>query len=168
MTPDSIPVRRKALRFALVLAALTAPGSALPSGSQAISVGAKVLSAGNCQFNNAGASALSFGAVNPSSSSDATAKVDIPYRCNGGAAATVAWSVSSNDGLNKAEPNMPRLRNAASPSHYMRYAIETPPSGASPKNIDLTMTVIGTLAAAEFQNALAGDYTDTIVLTIAP
>lgn len=158
----------EAMRFALAAAAMIASGAAWGGGSHALSVGARVLSAGNCQFNGAGPSALSFGAIDPSSSSDSTASVDIPYRCNGGSAATVSWSVASDDGLHKSASNTPRLRHVSNPAQYLRYSLYTPAPGASAKNVDLTMTVKGTMAAADFQDALAGNYADTVVLTITP
>src|SRR5438034_1451769 len=160
MTQDPTSGICKALRVAGASAAFVLAGPAWSSGSHPIFVGATVLPAGNCQFSNAGASALSFGSIDPSSAANAVAKVDIPYRCNGGAAATVAWSVSSDGGLYKSAANAPRLRHASNPSRYMRYSLDLPASGSSPRNTDLTMTVTGTLSAAEFQNALAGDYTD--------
>ena len=139
------------------------------SGSQQrLAIGAVVLPAGNCQFTNAGTAALAFGQIDPSSSGNAVARVDIPFRCNGGASPTVAWSVSSDDGLHKAGANAPRLRHATNAAHHMRYSLDVPAPAVAPKNTDLTMTVTGTLAASEFQNAPGGDYRDAIVLTIAP
>ena len=154
---------------AAILVALALPCSVAASSSHVLSVGAIVVSAGNCRFNTAGPSALSFGAIDPSSSSNATASVNIDYRCTGGGAApTVVWGVGSNDGLYKTAANAPRMRHAVNPAAFLNYSLNTPMSGTSPKNVNQTLTVTGTVAAADFQNAPAGSYSDTVVLTIAP
>jgi spore coat protein U-like protein len=153
----------------LAVAVLLLPGIAAAAGSHVLGISAIVVSAGNCRFNNAGPSALAFGAIDPSSGANSTASVNIDYKCSGGGAApTITWAVTSDDGLYKTAPNSPRMRHTVNAGAYLKYTLNTPLSGTSPKNVNQTLTVTGTVAPADFQNALAGAYADTVVLTIAP
>src|SRR5712664_2369637 len=103
VTLPVVEFNRRAARLAISVALLLAAGGAW-AGSHAIAVGA----------------------IDPASLSDSTASVDIPYRCTGGAAQTLAWSVSSNDGMYRSAPNTPRLRHIADPTRYLPYSLNVP------------------------------------------
>ena len=75
-----------AAKLAMIASALAVAGAAHSAGSQRLTVGAVVVHGGSCSFTSPGAL---------SSTTDAKAAVDIPYRCNGGAAATVSWAATS-------------------------------------------------------------------------
>ena len=139
------------------------------AGSHSLTIGATVLSAGNCRFDNAGPTALTFAPIDPSSLANATVSANIAYRCTGGGAApNLTWSISSNDGLYETGAGAPRMRHGVDPTRFLPYTLNVPASATVPKNTNLNFTVIATVLVADFQNAIAGTYTDTVVLTIAP
>jgi len=158
--------RQLAVRL-VVLAALAAAGPCFGASSMTLSVGATILSTSNCKFTNPGPTALPFGSVDPSSTANVTRDALIGLRC-AGSAGTAVYSVTSDDGLYETAPGANRMRHATNTSLYMRYSLNTPISGSVPKNSDETLSVTGTIAAIDFQDAGAGDYADTVVLTIAP
>lgn len=119
---------------------------------------------GTCKFQSP-TSTLAFGPIDPSGLSAATASTTTAYRCTTGTTA----SVSKDDGLNAFGVGLPRLKVG---SQFMPYTL-TLTGGAQPgtghgAGQDKTLTVGGSIAATDFQNAPAGDYVDTVTLTITP
>ena len=112
-------------------------------------------------------STLAFGAIDLSSSSAKTASTTTTYRCTTGTAATV----TRTDGANSVSAGTPRVKNSAS-ADYMPYTLTL--SGGTQTGTghgagqDKTLTIDGSIAVADFQNAPAGSYTDTVTLTINP
>ena len=153
----------RTLAFALALAGPTIASAA----TYGLTVGATVLSASNCKFRTAAGSVLAFGNIDPSSGVNRVASVNLTIRC-GGSAATASWALTSNDGLYGVGPGQPRMRHAVTPTEYLPFALNTPISGTAPKNVDTVLTITGTITPAQFQNALAGAYADTVVLTLSP
>ncbi len=151
----------------MAVAALAATGPCLGAGAMTLSVGATILSTSNCKFTNRGPTALPFGVIDPSSTGNVTHNALVGFRCSG-AAGTAVYSVTSNDGLHETAPGANRMQHTANASLFLRYSLNTPISGSVPKNSDATLTVTGTVAAIDFQDAVAGDYADTVVLSIAP
>ncbi|HEX9391916.1 MAG TPA: spore coat protein U domain-containing protein [Usitatibacteraceae bacterium] len=131
----------------------------------AMGVSATVLSKSNCKFPN-GSIALAFGAIDPSSSSSAIASTSTTFTC-GGTAATATFLITQNGGLNNAGGN--RLQHATVPSAFLPYLLTmTPTTGAVAKSTAQTVTITGTIAPADFKQAVAGNYADIVILTIAP
>lgn len=161
MTPANLPAK---LAAALAAAAITLTAQA--AGPHTVNVGAVVLSNSNCRFSN-GTSTLDFGAIDPSSSSNVTASVNIQYRCNGGAP-VASWAISSNDGLYETGPNAPRMRHATTPTQFLAYTLNVPASGTAPRNTNMSFTLTGTIVPASFGTAIAGAYADSVVLSITP
>lgn len=159
------PTRRLPLAVALLIALPVLAHAA--SGSHSLAIGATIVSGGNCRFNDAGPTALNFGAVDPSSLANATASANIQYRCTG-SSAMVTWAISSNDGLYETGPGAPRMRHTVDPTRFLPYTLNVPASATVPRNTNLNFTAVATIAVADFQNAVAGSYADTVVLTIAP
>ena len=160
------PIRRL---VPLALAACMVAAPAFSAGSAAITIGATIVAAGNCRFDTPGPTALDFGAIDPSSPADATVSASIPYRCSGGGAQpSASWTISSNDGQFETGPGANRMRHALNTSEFLRYSLNVPASATVPKNINQTFVVVATILVADFQNAIAGTYTDTVVLTMAP
>lgn len=159
-------MRRTALP-ALILAAAAAALPAGAVGTHGISVAANVISGGNCRFNTAGPTALAFGALDPSIPGDKTATASIVYRCTAGTP-TVTWAVTSDHGQHETGPGAPRMRHAVDLARFLKYTLSFPASGTSPRNTNLNLVVNGTIAEADLQAAAAGNYADTVVLTIAP
>jgi hypothetical protein len=151
---------------ASVLAALVAAPAALAT-PYSLTINATVLSASNCKFTTGAGSVLAFGAIDPSSLTAKTASVSLQMKC-AGSANTAAYSLSSNDGLYPIGAGLPRMRHTVTVTEFLPYMLNTPIAGTTPKNVITTLTITGTIAVADFQNAAAGNFSDTQVLTLAP
>jgi len=159
------PALASRVRSLLAVLALAAVLPAQAAGSGTLVVGATVLSKNNCKFSIAAAT-LSF-AIDPSSTSAATASADFVFSCNG-SSPVATWSVTGDDGLHSTGVGARRMQHATTTSEYLAYSLNLPASGSVPKNTDHTLTVTGTIAPAAFQNAIAGSYSDTVTLTLTP
>ncbi len=137
------------------------------AGSAAVAVSATVLSKSNCKF-SAVPGPLSFGSLNPLNSGNGTASATITFRC-GGSAPTATFIISQDSGLYKTGPNGNRMRHATVLTEYLPYALTlSPTSGTVLKNVSQTVTVSGTITAPDYQNAYAGNYADTVVISLNP
>ena len=160
-------MKRTSLALALVATGLVASASAFAaSATHDLAVSATVT--GNCRFNAASGTTLtlanSAGSIDPSLATDATGTANVLYRCTKG---TVA-SVAAGNGLHFSGSR----RVSLDASNYMPYSLSMSGCtstgtghGAGP---DLTCAVSGTITAANHQNATAGAYSDTVVLSITP
>lgn len=140
---------------------------AAAAGTHTLSVGATVLSKNVCRFTNNGPTALSFGAIDPSSLSNANATASTTFRCTG-SSPSATYVITSDDGLNETGSNQPRMRHATDATQFLRYSVNLPQSATVPKNVVQTLSLSATITPVDFQNARAGAYTDTVILTIAP
>jgi len=151
----------------LVAAILAVAGGLAQAGTTQLTVSAAVLSKGNCKFQTAPAT-LNFGMIDPTSGANATALTTIQFKCVG-SVPNVTYSLQAGDGLNATGPGMRRVKNTATGVDYMAYSLSlSPASGTIPKNFLQTVTVSGTILPADFQNARAGAYSDTVVLSLNP
>lgn len=154
-------------RGAAALGLLLSAGAALAAGSQSLEVSATVLSKNACRFTNGGPSQLAFGNIDPSAGTTVSLVVATTFRCTG-SDAVATYSISSDDGLYAAGPGQPRMRHATDPTRYLPYALNIPQSASVPKNTTQTLSIEGTLTPADYADAVAGAYADTVVLTIEP
>jgi spore coat protein U-like protein len=161
-------MKRSSLALALVATGLMASASAFAaSATHDLAVSATVT--GNCRFNAASGTTLTLansgGAIDPSVATDATGTANVLYRCTKG---TVA-SVAAGDGLHFSGGSR---RVSLDASNYMPYSLSM--SGCTGTGTghgagqDLTCAVSGTITATNHQNATAGAYNDTVVLSITP
>jgi hypothetical protein len=61
------------------------------------------------------------------------------------------------------------MRHTTITTEYLPYSLTLNPiSGTVPKNTDQTLTITGTVKGVDYQDALAGSYSDTAVISIAP
>jgi hypothetical protein len=155
------------LGIAVLAAGALAVSGAAFADVQALGVSATIISANNCRFNDAGPSTLAFGAIDPTSASPATASTGIGFRCTG-SSALATFFVASDDGLYQTGPGQPRMRHNTVTTEFLRYSLNLPATGSVPKNTAQTLTVVGTIAPADFANARAGTFADSVVLTISP
>ena len=153
--------------LAAAVGLLVAATGAEAAGGYSLAIGATVLSASNCKFQGAAGSTLAFGSINPSSGANALASVTLVIRC-AGSAATAVYSVTANDGLYSTGPEQRRMRNTVTLTEFLPYGLTSPVSGTVPKNVDTNVVISGTITPAQFQSAIAGNFTDTVVLTLAP
>jgi spore coat protein U-like protein len=126
---------------------------------------------GNCKFNSAGPTALTIansGAnIDPSVAVDASGTANVLYRCTSGTTAAVTAANGTN-----ASGAQQRVRDGVT-ANYMNYALALAGGGQTGSGFgsaanDKTLVVTGTIVQADFVNAAAGAYTDTVVLTITP
>ena len=166
-----VPERRGASRASwMSAAALLAAGSpAEAAGTGQLAVSAIVVSKGVCRFRSA-ATTLAFGTIDPASTAAATASVPIVIRCTGaGSLSTVTYSLVAGNGLYSLGAGLRRVRHTTTITEFMSYTLGVSPATASiPKNTDFTITVSGSIVAGDFQNAVAGSYSDTVVLSLEP
>lgn len=156
----------KARFFVLGLAAVASIGSfSAMAASQTHDMAVSATVNGTCKFNSNGPTALSFGTIDQTSTSAATATANVLFRCTTGTTSSIASAVGVNDsGANH--------RVKANTSDYMVYTAsysgDAQVGSGHGAGQDKTLVVNGSITAAEFQNAAAGAYTDTLTLTIAP
>lgn len=153
--------------FALVLLLAAGASSAHAADTNALTVTATVLSKSVCMFNSASAT-LNFGALDPGNPVNVTQNTTVTFRCVG-SAPIAAFAISSNDGLYQTGPGARRMRHATVLTEYLNYALSlSPTSGTVPKNTNRTLTITGTVTGANYQSAYAGNYADTVTLTLIP
>ncbi len=139
--------------------------SAQAANTIAMSVSATVLSKSNCKFPN-GSIVLAFGVIDPSGLSNAIASTSTTFSC-GGSTATATFLITQDGGLHNASGN--RLQHATVPGAFLPYSLNlTPSTGTVPKIVTQTLTITGTIVPADYQQAIAGNYADTVTLTISP
>ena len=157
----------KLSKIALAVAGLLSSATVFAaSTTHTISVSATIV--GNCRFNTAGPTTLTLansGAViDQSLGTDATGSANVTYRCTTG---TVAATTADN-GLFFSGSR--RVNDGG--TNFMPYALGLAGGAGTGTGHgagqDLTLTVSGTITAANHQNAAAGTYSDTVILTITP
>ena len=141
--------------------------STVLADSQVVSVTATVLSKNQCKFRSKTA-ALSFGELHPSEPEDRTVATSITFRCVG-SASQATFAITDDDGLYKTGLDANQMRHATDTAEYLPYTLTlTPTSGTVPKNTDQTLIISGTVKGEDYQNALMGSYSDTVVISIEP
>ena len=161
-------VSRLPAAFASVIALLPGfPMVTQAAGTTSVPVSATVLSKNNCKFQGSKSVALAFGNIDPSSAAAATASAGLVIRC-AGSAALATYALTVDDGLHGTGPGARRMKHATL-NVFLPYSVSlTPASGTVAKNIDVAIAVNGTVTAANFQDANAGAYGDTLVITLTP
>lgn len=150
---------------ALSLTSIPAPAQA--AGNASVAIGATVLSKNNCVFRKPGSATLAFGNIDPSSGSNATAAASLTIRC-GGASPQVSYALTHDSGLYETAVNANRMKHATL-NEYIPYSFAlTPSSGTMPKKTDQVISITGTITPANFQNAMMGAYSDTVLVTVNP
>jgi spore coat protein U-like protein len=154
--------------FLLVFLAAMVPSVAHASGTKTLTVTAAVLSKSKCKFNTANAT-LNFGALDPGNSSDVTQTASVQFVCNG-SAPTAAFAFTTDDGLYESGPGANRMRHAApATSEFLPYSLSlSSNNGTVPKGVTQTLAVTGTISALNYRPALAGNYADTVIITLNP
>lgn len=149
-----------------VLSIFTSNSIGHAAGTNVISITAIVLSKGNCRFNSSTA-ALNFGNLDPGDPVDKNATTTINFRCQANGNNLITFSISSDDGRYGTGPDSPRMRHLTQTSEYLPYTLTlSPTSGNVPKITDTPLTIAGTLRGVDYRDALSGDYSDRVVISI--
>lgn len=137
------------------------------AASATVGVFAVILSENNCRFRTQTAS-LSFGMLDPASPSDATASATLEFICRG-RDRTATYAITDDDGLNETGPDQNRMRHEVLPGRFLPYTFALSPTfGTIPRNRWQTLTLTGTVRAADLADAAAGAYTDSVTISIEP
>jgi len=171
--PTTTLPRKKTMKLKLLAVSLAAAGTLVSatalagSTTHTLSVSATVT--GNCKFNSAGPTTLTIatgaGVIDPSAAGPATGSVGVAFRCTTGTTS----SISADDGLNSTGPGARRVANGG---NFMPYSLTLTNAAQVGSGFgagqDKTLTVDASITAANYQNAAAGAYADTVTLTITP
>lgn len=153
---------KKTLILAAVLAAVAVSGSAMAADTATVSVSASVT--GTCKFTSGGS--VAFGALDPGSTANVTGTVVNPtFWCTKGS----NYSIADDNGANETGTTF-RMLNTTVANEYIPYAFSyTPTSGTgSGPQTSITLTITSSILNADYVNAAAGSYADTVTLTITP
>lgn len=157
---------RRFVRTAAMAAALCGAVSA-PAGAQSLAVSAFVVSKANCKIDTPNL-ALAFGTINPAVATTATATATGSVSCSGGKDPTVAVGLTLGMGSHSSG-GMRRMQHGTVATEYMTYGASLSPANAIiPKNGSFTFTVNGTVLPSAFQDVMAGSYSDTVSISVAP
>lgn len=149
------------LTVAVTICLFTA-GIAIAAGTQTVAISANV--AGVCQFLTGGS--MSF-ALDPSAGGDiAGSGITQPtFWCTRG----TAYTITDDDGLYETGANVNRMRHGVTATEYIPYTLTYTAAGAGGgRNSTITMDISGQVTAVDYLDALAGNYGDTVTLTINP
>lgn len=143
----------------ILSAALLACSAGLASagGTQILAVSATV--PGTCKF-SAASTPLAFGSIDPTSTTAVTQTANVVYRCTKN---TASLGITGTAGAHTMTSGTDTLAYTMSITGDTR-----PGTGFGAAGTDLTAVVTGTIAAADFQTAAAGTYTEDVTLTITP
>lgn len=161
-------LRQSALGFLLLLMGF-APQAAL-AGTYAtpISVSAVILSKSNCRFDNPATANLNFGTLDPLNPADVSVTATLSFTCMG-SSSVATYLITDDDGLHDSGPGSPRMQHATDPTAFLPYLLAlSPTTGSAPKNVAQTLTVKGTVLGSDYQSAIAGNYADTVTISIQP
>ncbi len=138
-----------------------------------LAVTATVVSKGKCTF----ATGTVFNAalknngtdIDPSLSAPATATATGSFICVGNGNQPVTFVVAADDGSHRLASGPRRMRHESVITEYIPYSLSISPSSASvPKNESVTVVITATALASDFQNVIAGRYSDTVTVSVSP
>ena len=157
----SITMKSLKLSFKVVALALMAcvSGFATAADSTGLAVTANV--PGLCKFSTAPTS-LAFGAVDPSLTADKVVLANVNYKCTKN---TTSLGVTA-DKLGLARTMVSILNPADTMNYTLAFAGGTQIGKGFGPGQDLVLAVTGTITAAQYQNAAAGAYSESVTLTI--
>jgi spore coat protein U-like protein len=162
--------RSALLNAAIAAAVISLAGTASAGGTNTITVSASVT--GTCVVNTT-TSTLAFGTLNPATGGTVSvAGSAATFRCTNG----TPYTVSSDDGLwfssTGGANNRMKLSTATdctTATNCIRYTLTSATSGTGTgMTNNISFNVNGQTTLADYQNAAAGSYADTVVLTVSP
>lgn len=147
---------------AVTLTAIAAASGISAADTQNLTLSATVTA--QCKFTST-ATNMGFGSVDPSSAGPVPGVLgnSVTYRCTKG---HTPGTVSAGVGLNLTN----RMKHATL-GEYIPYTLTVTPAPAGTgfgSGQDVTLPVVASITATDYQNASAGAYSDTVVLTVSP
>jgi hypothetical protein len=121
---------------------------------------------GNCFFRTDGTMLLAFGTVDPSSAGPIVRSVTPGAVAEIGDCKNFTMKVTADMGSNSGGSGVRRMRNAAGTS-FIPYALALPADQPMPGNgTYVPVGITGTITAPDYENAAAGDHSDTVVVYV--
>ncbi|MHB8895788.1 MAG: spore coat protein U domain-containing protein [Candidatus Geothermincolia bacterium] len=140
---------------------------AIAANNATVAVSATVISKSNCKFAT-NAAALGFGTLDPANPVNVTRTATLTVRC-GGSSANATYLITDDDGLHESGPGAERMRHTVTLTEFLPYGFSYAPASATiTKNTNQTITITGMVTGANYQNALVGNFADTVTLTVVP
>lgn len=160
-------MKLKLTALALAAAGAVTCAPTFAANTHTLNVSAAV--AAVCNFNTAGPTTLTIataaGVINPSAAGPATGTAAVTFRCTTGTTSVIV----ADNGLNSTGPGLRRVKNALNYMAYTFALVNAAQVGSGfGAGQDKTVTVNATILAANYQNAAAATYTDTVILSITP
>ena len=153
---------KKCLAFAVVLILVMGfAGTGMAGDTTTVDVTANVV--GTCRFISPGT--MAFGLLDPASGGDVNANVNQPsFWCTKGA----SYTISDDNGFNPSGTlYRMKLSDADEFIIYEFTYTEKTGTGNGPTN-PIEMNIAGKILEDNYKNASAGEYSDTVTLTITP
>jgi spore coat protein U-like protein len=159
---DKKNVCKKVASVGVALTALFMSASAMAAGTNTLTVSANVV--GTCKFSTA-TSTLAFGALDPSVATNVNAAGSTQYWCTKG---VTTASIAADNGANFSVAR--RMKHTTAPADFIPYSLTLTPSATAPAGpgTPLTLALAGTVLGTDYTAVSAGNYTDTVTLTITP
>lgn len=121
---------------------------------------------GTCLFAARGTMTLGFGTIDPSSTTNAVATLTPGAVAQIGDCKGVTMTVTADNGSNY---NGSRQLADAARANFIAYSLTLPAPQPGPgNNRYVPLVITGTITPASFQNAPAGAYSDSVVITVSP
>jgi len=155
---------KKILYIAMAIGTLLMAGStwAAPPFDTTVTVSAIVQ--GTCRFTSSGS--VSF-ALDPATGGVVNGTVSNPtFWCTKG----LAYTITDDSGLYETGPGVRRMEHTdATITEYIPYSFSYTTSGTgNGANNPISMDITASVAAADYLDKTAGDYSDTVTLTVNP
>ncbi len=153
---------KKVAALGVALSALFMSASAMANGSNTLTVSASVV--GTCKFVSA-TSTLAFGALDPSVGTAVNVTGNTTYWCTKGVSTA---AITADNGANNSGGR--RMKHATSATDFIPYSLTLTPSATAPAGpgTPLTLGLAGGVLGADYTAVAAGNYSDTVTLTITP
>jgi spore coat protein U-like protein len=154
---------KKLLTLSMILGAVALSGTAMAGDTASVTVSANVV--GTCKFAGTKTGAVTFGALDPSNAVLVNGTVTQPqFWCTKGTSATI----TDNKGLHGGGTTF-QMQHSVTTSELIPYTFTYTGTGlgtgpATPITMDIAATVLG----GSYSGSLAGNYADTVTLTINP
>lgn len=140
----------------------------LAATAMSANVSATLLSKSVCHFKNPKSSILEFGILDPTSPVEVTVTSTATFVCQG-SEAIATFLISDDDGLHETGLNGNRMQHTTNPTAFLSYSMTLSPlSGNVDKNKEQTVDITGKILGADYQAAIAGAYTDLVILSLLP
>lgn len=150
---------KKLIVVVMAIAIIAMAGVAMAADTANVAVSANVV--GTCKFNSGGTVAF---ALDPSVGGNVNGTVSQPaFWCTKGS----SYTITDDDGIH--ESGTTHRMEYTTPGEFIEYSFAYTTTGTGlGKTNPITMDIASTVVAAQYLNASAGNYSDTVVVTIAP